>query len=179
VLDFSVKLDAAKVKALLNRAPAELQAAIERGSHKLGSEMQKTAQAVLERHTPFPAVAFGNLVRGIQYEVKTQPPLGLTLYVAPPADVYALPVETGSRPHFPPIAALLPWVKKKLSLPAGGIDEPEAKALAFVVARKISKTGTKGVFFFERTRQAHEPDAAATYDFYLDEAIARLEASAQ
>lgn len=177
MLNISVSLNAEKVKRLLEHAPEELRAAIELGSAKLLSEMQRTAQSILEQHTPFPAVAFGNLVRGIDFEVATQPPLGGMLFVNPPAadpatGLYAIAVETGTRPHFPPTAALLPWVMKKHP----GIEEPEAKSLAFLVGRKISKVGTKGVFFFERTRAAHEGDAAATYEEFLDAAIARLEA---
>lgn len=173
MLDLKVTLNAEKVKLLLEKAPEELRAAIELGSAKLLSEMQRTAQSILEGHTPYPAVAFGNLVRGIDFEVATQPPLGGLLFVKPPADVYALPVETGTRPHFPPTAALLPWILKKFP----GAEEKQAKSFAFLIARKISKVGTKGVFFFERTRAAHEGDAAAAYEEFLDAAIARLEAS--
>jgi len=181
VQDISAKLDVAKVKRLLQRAPEALQAAILLASEKLLSEMRTTAAAIVDnprvdptwiRHAgPSPAVAFGNLARSIDFEVRTQPPFGGVLFVKPPADVYALPVETGTRPHFPPPAALLPWVKKKHP----GIAEPEAKTLAFLAARKISKVGTTGIFFFERTRAAHEPAVEPTYDAALDEAIARLE----
>jgi hypothetical protein len=45
---------------------------------------------------------------------------------------YALFVELGTRPHFPPVDALKPWAEKKLG------DEN----LAFVVARAISRRGT-------------------------------------
>jgi hypothetical protein len=175
VLNINIKLDAEKVKKLLARAPEELERAINLGSAKLLSEMQRTAQTIVEQHTPYPAVAFGNLVRGIDFEVRTEPPLGGVLFVKPPADVYALPVETGTRPHFPPPSALLPWVKQKFP----GVDEKKAKSLAFLVGRKISKVGTTGIFFFERTRAAHEPDAAAVYDEYLDQAIQRLDAEVQ
>lgn len=177
MVDLKVTLNAEKVKLLLERAPDELRAAINLASAKLLSEMQRTAQSIVEQPggDRFPAVAFGNLVRGIQFEVREQPPLGGLLFVASPADVYALPIETGTRPHFPPTAALLPWVKKKFP----GVEEKQAKSLAFLVGRKISKVGTKGIFFFERTRAAHEDDAAATYDAFLDEAIARLEQSGE
>src|SRR3989304_4864625 len=49
---------------------------------------------------------------------------GGLLFVNPPADTYALPMETGTRPHFPPTAALLPWVLKKFP----GADEKKAKS---------------------------------------------------
>lgn len=178
MLDFAVKLDAAKVKLLLDKAPEALRVAIDLGSHKLLSEMQRTAVEII--HSPggdrHPAVAFGTLARSIQFEVANQPPLGGTLFVAPPAadpatGLYAIAVETGTRPHFPPTAALLPWVLKKFP----GADERKAKSFAFLIARKISKVGTKGIFFFERTRAEHEPRAPAAFDEYLDKAIANLE----
>jgi hypothetical protein len=51
---------------------------------------------------------------------------------------YALPVETGSRPHWPPIAPLILWAKRKFSL-----SDKEARATGFLVARKISREGTR------------------------------------
>ncbi|MBV8250552.1 MAG: HK97 gp10 family phage protein [Comamonas sp.] len=48
-------------------------------------------------------------------------------------------VELGTKPHMPPVAALEPWVKAVL-----GVREPkEIKSVAFLVARKIARKGTK------------------------------------
>ena len=50
---------------------------------------------------------------------------------------YALPIEFGSRPHWPPREAIEFWVKRKLRV------QPErTKAVAFLVARKIARRGT-------------------------------------
>lgn len=47
-------------------------------------------------------------------------------------------VELGTKPHMPPVAAMVPWVKAVL-----GITEPkEVKRVAFLVARKIAREGT-------------------------------------
>lgn len=46
--------------------------------------------------------------------------------------IYGAPVEFGSKPHFPPPAALAGWAARKLG---------DAKA-AFAVARKIAQRGT-------------------------------------
>ncbi len=64
---------------------------------------------------------------------------------------YALPVELGTKPHFPPIAPLRDWVEKKL-----GVPEHESASVAFLIARKIAAKGTKGAKMFTRTlsRQA-------------------------
>ncbi len=67
----------------------------------------------------------------------------------PPADVYSSPVNDGSRPHFPPYEALIPWVIKKF----GATDEKTARSIAFLIARKISIRGTQGAFQYNR---AHE-----------------------
>lgn len=62
---------------------------------------------------------------------------------------YALPVEIGTRPHFPPVAAIEDWVKVKL-----GLGGPEAHGVAFAIARKIAKQGTKGAFMFRNALEA-------------------------
>ncbi|WP_423458030.1 hypothetical protein [Ottowia sp. VDI28] len=47
-------------------------------------------------------------------------------------------IELGTKPHMPPVAALVPWVKAVL-----GIRDPkEAESTAFLVARKIAREGT-------------------------------------
>jgi phage gpG-like protein len=51
--------------------------------------------------------------------------------------VYAKPVEYGSRPHFPPVAPLELWARRKLGVPAR-----RARSVAFAVARKIARRGT-------------------------------------
>ena len=56
---------------------------------------------------------------------------------------YAIPVELGTKPHFPPVTALIDWVVMKL-----GVPEKEAKSVAFLVARKISRSGTKAAHMF-------------------------------
>lgn len=52
---------------------------------------------------------------------------------------YAPSIEDGQRPHFPPPNNLVLWVRRKL-----GVSMDEAPGVAFAVARKISKRGTKG-----------------------------------
>ena len=52
--------------------------------------------------------------------------------------MYGVAVRQGTRPHFPPYRALIPWVMKKLGIPT----EKEAARVAYLVARKISRVGT-------------------------------------
>lgn len=51
---------------------------------------------------------------------------------------YGAAVRGGTRPHFPPVDALIPWVRKKL-----GVPENRARSVAYLIARKISRVGTK------------------------------------
>jgi len=51
---------------------------------------------------------------------------------------YGVAVRHGTRPHFPPIEALIPWVRAKLA-----VSEERVRSVAFLVARKISRVGTK------------------------------------
>lgn len=73
------------------------------------------------------AVDTNELIQGMHYEQR-----GLTSEIKPStqADKYALYVEEGTRPHFPPIAAIQGWADRH------GIP-------AYVVARKISIYGTE------------------------------------
>ncbi len=57
----------------------------------------------------------------------------------------ALFVELGTRPHMPPVAALVPWVRAVM-----GLREQEAKSVAFLIARKIARVGTKAQRPFAR-----------------------------
>lgn len=51
---------------------------------------------------------------------------------------YGMAVVGGTRPHFPPYRKLIPWVEAVL-----GVHGKQARSVAFLVARKISKVGTR------------------------------------
>lgn len=69
---------------------------------------------------------------------------------------YIVPLELGTKPHFPPLQPLVEWVNAVLH-----IDGAEAKSVAFRIARKISKVGTKGQRMFERGFEMNEAMAKA------------------
>lgn len=56
---------------------------------------------------------------------------------------YGEPLELGSKPHFPPVAPILYWVERKL-----GLTGSEAKSVAFLIARSISRKGTEAAKMF-------------------------------
>lgn len=57
----------------------------------------------------------------------------------------ALFLELGTKAHMPPVAALVPWVQAVM-----GLRDQEAQRVAFLVARKISRVGTKAQAPFAR-----------------------------
>lgn len=59
--------------------------------------------------------------------------------------VYGEALEMGTSPHFPPVAPIQFWVERKL-----GITGKQAKSVAFLIARAISKRGTKGAGMFDK-----------------------------
>jgi len=84
--------------------------------------------------------------------------------------IYGLPVETGTRPHFPPPDALVPWVRRKL-----GLAGEEALSVAFLIARVISRRGTKGARMFARTLKEEGRKLDSILDEIVPEMIDELE----
>ena len=62
-------------------------------------------------------------------------------------------VEEGTRPHWPPPAAILHWIEVKPVIPRP--DEkgriPTPKQLAYLIGRKIAREGTKGTHDLKET----------------------------
>lgn len=81
---------------------------------------------------------------------------------------YVLPVEFGSRPHFPPVQPLIDWVRVKL-----GVTE-DAERIGYAVARKIAVRGTEGAFMFTRALEANRAQIARIYHAAIGRALARI-----
>lgn len=73
---------------------------------------------------------------------------------------YAVPVELGTRPHFPPVQPLADWARQKL-----GVDPRQARSVGFLIARKISRRGTTGAHMF---RKAFDRNFAQVARIYQD-----------
>ena len=62
-------------------------------------------------------------------------------------------IEYGTKPHFPPLSAIKKWISVKpvlpKPLPSGKL--PTANQLSYLIARKISKVGTKAQPFLKPT----------------------------
>lgn len=84
-------------------------------------------------------------IRGVEMAGKVFSPLN-----------YAVPVELGTKPHFPPLAPLRDWAEKKL-----GVSKSESRGVAFLIARKIAAKGTPAQRPFETgaTKNAQQVNA--------------------
>jgi hypothetical protein len=155
----------------------KMQAAVQQGTRAgLESLGIKGAEMVQENiRTPYngqpPAVAFGNLAGSIMSLFVREATMCREIIGVNPsvgADVYAAPVETGTRPHMPPASALLPWIQKRFGIE----DEKQALSMAFAVAKSIAKKGTQGHQMFSRGLDALEPLAAPILERELAVAFA-------
>ncbi len=73
---------------------------------------------------------------------------------------HAVPVEVGTKPHFPPVQPLADWAEHKL-----GLSHNEAGHVGYLIARKIAAKGTQGAHMFER---AFNDNERQVQEFYGD-----------
>lgn len=85
---------------------------------------------------------------------------------------YAEYVELGTKPHFPPIEPLVDWVMAKLGI----TDETEAHSVAFLIARKIARVGTKPDGTWARVAETIQPEANLRIGRGIDRALDALRA---
>lgn len=105
-------------------------------------------EAEVTRRTPIGA--FEVLSKSIAAEPVQQVGGGFKGIVGTPLE-YGEPVEYGTKPHWPPIGPLIPWVIRKLH-----VKKEDAPGVAFLVARKISRSGTKGAYMFENALKENQ-----------------------
>ncbi|MGE4244280.1 hypothetical protein [Ramlibacter sp.] len=78
-------------------------------------------------------------------------------------------LELGTRPHMPPVEALIPWVRAVM-----GKRPEEARSIAFLIARKIKQRGTKPRRIFENTLKAQERQVERFFEAAADRIAAHL-----
>ena len=116
-----------------------------------------------------PVGATGNLAHSdFAYQQGAGDLLTEVITNGPPADVYSAPVDLGSRPHFPPVDAIVPWVIKKF----GVTDEQTARGIAFAIARKIARRGTVGAFQYEKAMEILQGEAVGILERSIAESCA-------
>lgn len=111
------------------RAPAHTQGVL------LGTMTEATALLQREASEAMPRGATG-ITAGSLTSDAWSVPAGV-LGVVGSSQPAALFVELGTKPHMPPVAALVPWVRNVL-----GVDAKRAPGVAYLVARKIARRGT-------------------------------------
>lgn len=162
------------IKAAWAQAPdmvrSELAAAMAEADGMLEREVMDSPEMLK-------AKASGNL-RGSIFSVEEVSETGI-IGVVGTAQQYAVPVELGTRPHWPKFAVgpdgrlhcfpLEDWVQAKL-----GVSAKEARSVAFLVARKISRTGTQGAFMFTHTLERQQQAVGAIFSLARDRIAARL-----
>lgn len=103
------------------------------------------------------AVDTNEFIQGIHYEVSASGNQ-YTIKPSTKADKYALPLEEGSRPHFPPLKALEGWAERH-NIPV------------FLVARKIAREGTKGRFMWRDGFADLQDKVAGEFSDYGDDIV--------
>ena len=94
-------------------------------------------------------VASGGLVNTATYQVMVN---GSWLEVSFNLEQHWKYLENGTRPHFPPINAIEQWISVKHIVPRPYNGKvPTTRQLAFLIARGISKNGTKSTKLLQQT----------------------------
>lgn len=119
-------------KRLARRVVRGLRSAAQRGKGLVVEE--------IDAAQPFPAVDRGELRSSVAVDTLDD---GAQLYVDAPHAVF---VEEGTRPHTPPLGALVAWVLRKRFTK----DDAEALRIARAVQRKIAESGTAPRWFFRK-----------------------------
>lgn len=109
---------------------------------EFGYEFQ---QQVREKIFAENAVATGDLLNSIGYEIEEDAEGTLTLYLTHAEHFHY--VNENTRPHWPPILPIVQWVIDKPL----ATDLPEVNKIAHAVQWKIAQEGTQGHYFFEST----------------------------
>jgi len=118
------------IRRSLIRAQGLTKEAVAQVIHDAGEEILQLAQINLHRMKP-PGIDTSALVQSLKVQ---HAQISAVVF----SDLkYAPYVEFGTRPHYPPIAPILEWVKRKLHVP-----EKRAYGVARAVVKKIGKRGT-------------------------------------
>jgi len=134
-------------------------------NEELSAAMHASTQVLRGAIIPKTPVFMGPLRQGTQASV-TGTARSIEGRVFNPSS-YGMVVELGRTPgkRQPPSSALELWVRRKL-----GVPENRVKSVAFLVARKIGKQGTKAIKMFETSFN----ESKGTINRLFDRAAARI-----
>ena len=88
-------------------------------------------------------LASENLINSVETQVETDQ--GTYLVTITLADYWKY-VEDDTKPHWPPVSAILEWIRVKPVIPRPDSRDriPKPEQLAYLIGRKISREGTEG-----------------------------------
>ncbi len=135
---------------LLEDMPKEVETAVIRGLRSAALRGVGFVTEEIDGASPYPPVNFGQLRQSTKWA-----PLAKGAQVFNDAPHFPF-MEYGTRPHMPPVAPLIVWATRKF-----GVDEAEAEAIAWAVAKKIAREGIAPRGFFAKgmaRMQAIVPD---------------------
>lgn len=130
----------------------------EREMYRGMQESTLLAEHNIKEQTPVGAGGAAGLVGSIAGSAPQKVANGLVGFVGTSLN-YAVPVELGTKPHFPPLLPIQEWVEAVL-----GITGQRARSVAFLIARKISRKGTKGQFMFKKGTENSEDQLQDIFD---------------
>jgi hypothetical protein len=170
----ATRIEQGELGAMLGQLPEALREAVERGLER-ATELLRAAVTALAI-SPLgvrPGAALGEFAGSVRTAVRADDARRFSgeVFLGAPADRYGLFVELGTRPHFPPPAALEGWVRRRLGVTEGR----QAREVAFLIARKIARAGTPGHLFFQRALEQNEDRVVAMIDEELGRALAGAE----
>ena len=170
-MELQIQLEGNASAAMFGQFPDALRRAVERGLERATELLERAVAAAAM--SPFGArssAPLGELARSVKREVFSDADTGRAIgrvFLGSPADQYGLFVEVGTRPHFPPPAAIEGWVRRRL----GVTNDRQARELAFLIGRKIARTGTPGRFLFERALEENVERVVAIFEEEVAQAV--------
>lgn len=135
---FKIRIDSRDIERLVRQYPdASRDARVRRISEAL-----LLLEAEVKEDTPYGAgpIHLRDTIHAQPAQVSGKRVWGV---MGTPAE-HGVPVEMGTKPHFPPIDPLQFWAEQVL-----GVDTSVSRGVAWAIAIKISKKGTKGAHMFE------------------------------
>jgi hypothetical protein len=132
-------------RAVLELDP-NMKAATVKGLKAAALRTQGLVVDEIQNAEPNAAVDRGELAGSVHTRMHSD---GATVEVRAPHAVF---IDQGTRPHMPPLAPLAEWAMRKF-----GVNEKQARAIAWGVAKKIEKYGTAPRHFMQKAFERSKP----------------------
>jgi hypothetical protein len=160
-MELQINIDVSAIAAHWARAPEITSNAVTRAMDEAVLLLQREAA------DNSPIGALGNL-RNNWFSNVVPSPAQVVGLMGTPVE-YAEAVELGTKPHFPPVEPLADWVRAKLDVP-----EKEVQSVAFAIARKIAKSGTKAQLFLRDVVDRTNPQIQRVFQIMVEKLLQDL-----